>query len=122
MHKLMHKALQDGILIMNNNNKRMEAVGIQVDSNVDTDEFSQLIATCIGQLDPDSDVVGIVKIDFGSSHIPMGTIARFVQQLQNMFQSVNAKNCIFVPVGENMGIRDIRIDYVKVVTDESKER
>ena len=103
-------------------NKRMEAVNIKVDSNMDADDYGQRIAECVQQLNPDLNVVNLVKVDFGDSSIPMDNLARFLENLRDMFISVNARNCVFVPIGERCGVKDITIDYVKVVTDDTNSR
>lgn len=100
-------------------NKRMEAVNIKVDSNMDADDYGHRIADCVQQLNPDLNVVNLVKVDFGDSSIPMDNLARFLKNLKDMFISVNARNCVFVPIGERCGVKDITIDYVKVVTDDT---
>ena len=100
-------------------NKRMEAVNIKVDSNMDADDYGQRIAECVQQLNPDLNVVNLVKVDFGDSSIPMDNLARFLENLRDMVISVNARNCVFVPIGERCGVKDITIDYVKVETDDT---
>ena len=100
-------------------NKRMEAVNIKIDSNMDADDYGQRIAECVQQLNPDLNVVNLVKVDFGDSYIPMDQLAHFLQNLKELFISVNARNCVFVPIGERCGVKDITIDYVKVVTDDT---
>ena len=80
-------------------NKRMEAVNIKVDSNMDADDYGQRIAECVQQLNPDLNVVNLVKVDLGDSNIPMDNLARFLENLRDMFISVNARNCVFVPIG-----------------------
>ena len=100
-------------------NKRMEAVNIKVDSNMDADDYGHRIADCVQQLNPDLNVVNLVKVDFGDSSIPMDNLARFLENLKDMFISVNARNCVFVPIGERCGVKDITIDYIKVVTDDT---
>lgn len=100
-------------------NKRMEAVNIKVDSNMDADDYGHRIADCVQQLNPDLNVVNLVKVDFGDSSIPRDNLARFLENLKDMFISVNARNCVFVPIGERCGVKDITIDYVKVVTDDT---
>ena len=100
-------------------NKRMEAVNIKVESNMDADDYGQRVAECVRQLNPDLNVVNLVKVDFGDSSIPRDTLARFLENLSDLFISVNARNCVFVPIGERCGVKDITIDYVKVVTDDT---
>ena len=100
-------------------NKRMEAVNIKIDSNMDADDYGQRIAECVQQLNPDLNVVNLVKVDFGDSYIPMDQLDQFLQNLKELFISVNARNCVFVPIGESCGVKDITIDYVKVVTDDT---
>lgn len=104
---------------MDKKNKRMEAVNIKVDSNMDADDYGHRIAECVQQLNPDLNVVNLVKVDFGDSSIPRDTLARVLKNLSDMFISVNARNCVFVPIGERCGVKDITIDYVKVVTDDT---
>lgn len=104
---------------MNKKNKRMEAVNIKVNPNIDADDYGQRIAECVHQLNPDLNIVNLVKVDFGDSRIPMHKLAYVLQNLQKMFISVNARNCVLVPIGEGCDIKDITIDYVKVVTDDT---
>ena len=104
---------------MDKKNKRMEAVNIKVDSNMDADDYGQRIAECVQQLNSDLNVINLVKVDFGESRIPVDELAHFLEHLRDMFESVNARNCVFVPIGERCGIKDITIDYVKVVTDDA---
>ena len=106
---------------MDKKNKRMEAVNIKVDSNMDADDYGHRIAECVQQLNPDLNVVNLVKVDFGESRIPFDELAHFLGNLKEMFESVDARNCVFVPIGERCGVKDITIDYVKVVTDESNK-
>ena len=107
---------------MSKKNKRMEAVNIKVDSNMDADDYGQRIAECVRQLNPDLNVVNLVKVDLGDSRIPMDNLARFIENLRDMFESVNARNCVFVPIGDRCGVKDITIEYVKVVTDDTDGR
>ena len=106
---------------MDKKNKRMEAVNIKGDSNMDADDYGHRIAECVQQLNPDLNVVNLVKVDFGESRIPFDELAHFLRNLREMFESVDARNCVFVPIGERCGVKDITIDYVKVVTDESNK-
>ena len=99
--------------------KRIEAVTINVDTNMDADDYSHRIAECVQQLNPELDVVNLVKVDFGDSSIPKDTLAVFLKNLRDMFISVNARNCVFVPIGKKCCVKDITIDYVKVVTDDT---
>ncbi len=103
---------------MSKNNKRMEAVNIQLDSNMDADDLGQRISDCVRKLDPDVNVVNLVKVDFGDSSIPFDNLSCYLKNLSDMFDAVNAKNCIFVPIGKRVGVKDIRIDHVKVTTDD----
>ena len=100
-------------------NKRIEAVNIKVDSNMDADDYGQRIAECVRSLNPDLNVINLVKVDFGDLSIPMDNLAHFLENLRDMFKSVKAKNCVFVPIGERVGVKDVTIDYVKVVTDDT---
>lgn len=104
---------------MDKKNKRMEAVSIKVDSSMDADDYGQRVAECVQALNPDLNVVNLVKVDFGDSRIPMDNLARFLENLREMFISVDARNCVFVPIGERCGVKDITIDYVKVITDDT---
>lgn len=107
---------------MRKKNKRMEAVNLKVDSNLDADDFGQRIAECVRCLNPDIGVVNLVKVDLGKTAMPAYNLGAFMKNLKEMFESVNARNCVFVPVGEAVGVKDISIEYVKVVTDDTNER
>lgn len=98
--------------------KRIEAVNIKVDSDMDADDYGHRIADCVQQLNPDLNVVNLIKVDFGESRIPFDKLAHFLKNLRDMFESVSAKNCVFVPIGERCSVKDITIDYVKVITDD----
>ena len=104
---------------MDKKNKRMEAVNIKVDSNMDADDYGHRIADCVQQLNPDLNVVNLVKVDFGDSSIPMDNLTRFLENLKDMFISVNATNCVFVPLGKSIGVRNVTIDHLKVINDDS---
>ena len=97
-------------------NKRIEAVSIKVDSNMDAHDYGQRIAECVQQLNPDLDVV---KVDFGDLSIPKDTLAVFLKNLRDMFNSVNARNCLFVPLGTSIGVQNVTIDHLKVIDDDS---
>lgn len=114
----MYRALLEDYITMDKKNKRMEAVNIKVDSNMDADDYGQRIAECIQQLNPDLNVVNLVKVDFGESRIPVDELAHFLENLRDMFISVDARNCVFVPIGGCCGVKDITIDYV-IVTDDA---
>ena len=115
----MYKDLLEDYITMDKKNKRIEAVNIKVDSNMDADDYGQRIAECVQQLNPDPNVVNLVKVDFRESHIPFDKLAHFLGNLRDMFESVNARNCVFVPIGKRYGVKDITIDCVKVVTDDT---
>lgn len=100
-------------------NKRIEAVSIKVDSNMDAHDYGQRIVECVQQLNPDLDVVILVKVDFGDLSIPKDTLAVFLKNLRDMFNSVNARNCLFVPLGKSIGVRNVMIDHLKVIDDDS---
>ena len=97
--------------------RRLEPVNLKLDSNMDADDYGHRISECVQQLNPDLDVVNLVKVDFGESCIPFDELAHFLGNLRDMFESVNARNCVFVPIGEQCGIKDITIDYIKVVEE-----
>ena len=99
--------------------KRIEAVTINVDTNMDADDYSHPIAECVQQLNPELDVVNLVKVDFGDSSIPKDTLAVVLKNLRDMFISVNATNCVFVPLGKSIGVRNVTIDHLKVINDDS---
>ena len=99
--------------------KRIEAVTINVDTNMDADDYSHRIAECVQQLNPDLDVVNLVKVDFGDLSIPKDTLAVFLKNLRDMFNSVNARNCLFVPLGKSIGVQNVTIDHLKVINDDS---
>lgn len=101
--------------------KRLEPVNLKIDTDLDADDFGQRIVDCVRNCNPDLNIVNIVKIDVGDARIPRENFAHFVKSIRDMFIEVGAKNCVFIPIGNSVGIKDITIDYVKVVEDEIKE-
>lgn len=101
--------------------KRLEPVNLKIDTDLDADDFGQRIVDCVRNCNPDLNIVNIVKIDVGDARIPKEDFAHFVKSIRDMFIEVGAKNCVFIPIGNSVGIKDITIDYVRVVEDEIKE-
>ncbi len=93
-------------------------VNLVVDSSMDADDYGHRITECIQQLNSDISIVNLVKIDFGNSRIPCEELTHFLKNLKDMFESLNVKNCVFVPIGERCGIKDITVDYIKVIDDD----
>lgn len=101
--------------------KRLEPINLKIDTDLDADDFGQRIVDCVRNCNPNLNIVNIVKIDVGDVRIPKENFAHLVKSIRDMFIEVGAKNCVFIPIGNSVGIKDITIDYVKVVEDEIKE-
>lgn len=102
-------------------NKRLEPVNLKIDSDLDADDFGQRIVECVRNCNPDLNVVNIVKIDVGDARLPIEQFSHFVKSIRDMFIEVGATNCVFIPIGNRVGVKDITIDYVRIVENEPEE-
>ena len=101
--------------------KKIETVTITVETNMDADDYGHRIAECVSQCNPDVGFINLVKVDLGEARMPMENLGRMMQNLKEMFVECGASNCVFVPIGESVGVRNITIDHLKVVNDDSNE-
>ena len=99
--------------------KKIETVTITVETNMDADDYGHRIAECVSQCNPDVGFINLVKVDLGEARIPMENLGRMMQNLKEMFVEVGAKNCVFVPIGECIGVRDIQIEKIQVSNDDT---
>ena len=93
--------------------KRLEPTEIIIDSNMDADDFGQRITDCVRSMNTNSDVVNLVKIHIKESVKP-AEIELICSNISKSVRSLGIDNCIVVPTGVT-GIKDITIDYIKVV-------
>lgn len=92
----------------------LKPINLIIESNMDADDYGQRIVECIKQLDPNSDVVNIVKINVQDQS--WSKTAVIMQELKNHIDKITSNNnIIYVPVG--LGINDIQIDHIKVVSE-----
>lgn len=82
-------------------------------------EFETQITECVKHLHPDESVVNLIKIDFGDAHLPWDIFSQLMSDIKNTFQAASLTNCLFIPVGNRVGIKDISIDYIKIVEDKN---
>ena len=101
--------------------KRLEPINLKIDTDLDADDFEQKIVDCVRNCNPDLNIVNIVKIDVGDTRISNENFAHFIKTIRDMFIEVGAKNCVFIPIGNSVGVKDITIDYVRIVEDEIEE-
>lgn len=101
--------------------KRLEPVNLKIDTNLDADDFGQRIVDCVRNCNPDLNVVNIIKIEVGDTRISKEAFAYFIKDIRDMFIEVGAKNCVFIPIGNSVGVKDITIDYIRVVQDGTEE-
>lgn len=101
--------------------KRIETVTITVETNMDADDYGHRIAECVGKCNPDVGFINLVKVDLGEARISMENLGVLMRNLKDMFVECGASNCVFVPIGESVGVRNITIDHLKVVNDDSNE-
>ena len=89
-----------------------------IDSNMDADDYGHRIIDCINNCNSEPGFINLVKIDVGQSRISWENLDKLIKGIKNMFNECGATNCVFIPVGENSIIKDITIDYIKVINDE----
>lgn len=88
---------------------------------MDADDYGHRIAECVGKCNPDVGFINLVKVDLGEARISMENLGVLMRNLKDMFVECGASNCVFVPIGESVGVRNITIDHLKVVNDDSNE-
>ena len=84
-------------------------------------EFESKIIECVKHLHPNESIINLVKIDFGDAHLHWDAFSQLMSNIKDTFQAAGATNCLFIPIGNKVGIKDISIDYVKIVEDNSNE-
>ena len=99
--------------------KRIETVTITVETNMDADDYGHRIAECVGKCNPEAGFINLVKVDLGEARISMENLGVLMRNLKDMFVECGASNCVFVPIGEYVGVRNITIDHLKVVDDDT---
>ena len=82
-------------------------------------EFETQITECVKHLHPDESVVNLIKIDLGDAHLPWDIFSQLMSNIKNAFQAAGITNCLFIPIGNRVGIKDISIDYIKIVEDKN---
>ena len=95
--------------------KRLEPVNITIDSNIDADDLGHRIVDCVRHCHTESNVVNLIKIDVGDMKVEQLTNA--IEFISKHLKHQGVDNCIFVPITDN-GIRDISIEYIKIVEEE----
>ena len=98
-------------------NKRLEPVNITIDSNMDADDLGHRIVNCVRDCHTESNVVNLIKIDVGNMKVEQFMNA--IQFISDHLKHQGVDNCIFVPIcaDGNNGIKDISIDYIKIVEE-----
>lgn len=102
--------------------KYIKPVDIQIDTNMDADDLGQRIVDCVRSCNTDLNFLNVVKVDFGDDHVPYDTLSRTMMNLNQMLKECGASNCMLVPIGEKLLIKNITIDHIEVVTDDTDER
>lgn len=99
--------------------KYMKPVDIQLDTNMDADDLGQRIVDCVRSCNTDLNFINLVKVDFGDAHVPCDTLSRSMMDLNRMLKERGASNCVLVPIGEKLLIKNITIDHIEVVTNDT---
>lgn len=98
--------------------KQIVPIGLHVETNMDCDDYGQRITECVRKLSTDSNVVNLIKVDFGEEHVAAYHVSSLMENLHDMFKSMNINNYLFVPVGSKLPIKDIHIEYLEVKSDD----
>lgn len=99
--------------------KKIETVTIKIDTNMDADDYGHRIAECVSKCNPELNFINLVKVNFGTSAPSMENLGRMMQHLKDMFLTSGAENCVFVPIGECIGVKDIQIEKIQVSNDDT---
>lgn len=92
-------------------NKIITTVDIDVDSNMDADDYGHRITECINKLIKDNDVVNVIKVHL-DSHVKASDIEYLLNNLRSVFIELNFNNFVIVPVGICC-INDVSVEYVR---------
>lgn len=99
--------------------KYMNPVDIQLDTNMDADDLGQRVVDCVRSCNTDLNFINLVKVDFGDTHVPCDTLSSSMMELNRMLKECGASNCVLVPIGEKLLIKNITIDHIEVVTNDT---
>ena len=100
--------------------KYIKPVDIQIDTNMDADDLGQRIVDCVRSCSTELNFINLVKVDFGDTHVPYDTLSHAMMEFNHMLKECGARNCVLVPIGEKLLIKNITIDHIEV-EDESNE-
>jgi hypothetical protein len=60
--------------------------------------------------------INIVKVHFDDKVKPF-TVSPILKSVCDAFQRAGCVNCVFVPIGGSLGIMDVTIDKIEVISD-----
>ena len=98
-------------------NKRVEVTGLQIDTNMDADDFGHRIVTCIKNCSTSTNVVNLIKVKVGDS-VRAYELKKLLTPVIDAFKEQELTNCVFVPIIKGF-IEDVTVDYIKVIDDET---
>jgi hypothetical protein len=96
--------------------REIKCVQIDVDSDMDADDYGHRLTECIEQMSENTNVVNLVKVRLGD-RISVEHFMRIIQNVAKDIQEMGAKNCVYVPLKKGW-IEDITVDYIGVVNDD----
>ena len=97
--------------------KRVEVKGLNIDTNMNADDFNHHIVTCIKNCSNSVNVVNLIKVKVGES-CKAYDLEKLLTLINDAFKEQGLTNCVFVPIKKGF-IEDITVDYVKVFDDET---
>lgn len=96
--------------------KKLHPVNLSIDSNMDADDYGQRIVECINNCNiSSSNILNFIKVDFGDNKIPNEHVSAYLKSISEMIKELNIENFLLVPIGDKLGIKDIQIDYLKII-------
>ena len=94
--------------------KNIKSINLQIDSNMDADDYGQRITDAIKHTVVDSNTfINMIKVKF-SKDIRPDAMGEYLSQISKAFRQLGATNCVFVPIGDRVGVIDVKVDKIEV--------
>lgn len=91
--------------------REIKCVQIDVDSDMDADDLGQRITDCVKDIVNSNSFINLVKVHL-VERLSKEQAHAVLKQLHSSFIELGATNCILVPIGDVLGIKDITVNKI----------
>ena len=94
----------------------IKCVGLNLQSEdwLDEGNYLSAVSNCIDNtITRDSHSINLVKVHFDAD-ISVDKVCRILENISDTFKAYEIENCIFIPIGGRVGVKDITIDKIEV--------